>query len=230
MDWAIIQGRRENANPVVGVGQGKGLPKQTDRARHHAALDWRELPEFWKRLSSASGMGAVALRFAILTAARSGEVRGATWREIDLAERMWIVPAERMKAKREHRVPLSAQALHLLALRRSGDASEDGLVFPSARKGRPISDMTMAAVLKRMNVEATPHGFRSSFRTWAEEAASYPHEAKESALAHVIPSKVEAAYRRTDLLEMRRGLMDEWTGFVTGGVGVIFSEKQTSSR
>ena len=215
LDWATTAGHREGVNPVEGVE--KGLPKQREKARHFAALPWQELPELWPRLSAVDGMGAAALRFAILTAARSGEVRGVTWKEIDLDAAVWTIPAERMKAGREHRVPLSGPALAILRQMQPLASKPEDLVFPSARKGRPLSDMTLAAVLKRLKVAATVHGFRSTFRDWAEEATAFPHEVKEAALAHTIRDKTEAAYRRTDLFEKRRKMLDDWAVFVTNG-------------
>lgn len=163
-----------------------------------------------QRLRCQEGLGAKALEFIILTATRSGEVRGARWDEIDTKkEKQWIIPAGRMKAKREHRVPLTDAALALLkALPR--DTS--GLIFPSS-KSTPLSDMTLTAVLRRMEVDAVPHGFRSTFRDWAAEQTNYPREVAEMALAHTIGNAVEAAYRRGDLFEKRRRMMDDWAIF-----------------
>ena len=155
-------------------------------------------------------MGARALEFAVLTAARSGEVRGATWAEIDLNAGVWTIPGDRMKGGREHRVPLSSAALKLLkALPTMDDAD---LVFPAPRGGS-LSDMTLTAVLRRMKVAAVPHGFHSTFRDWASERTNYPRDAAEMALAHSIGDKVEAAYRRGDLFEKRRRLMTDWANF-----------------
>ena len=165
-------------------------------------------------------MGAVALRFAILTAARSGEVRGATWAEIDSEARVWTIPADRMKAGKEHRVPLSDAAIaELQQARAMALRLDEYLLFPTTRPGRPLSDMTLAAVLKRMNVPVTVHGMRSTFRDWAEEATSFPHEVKEAALAHTIRNKAEAAYRRTDLFEKRCKMMATRAAFVTADAG-----------
>lgn len=210
-DWGRAAGHCEGVNPVVGVE--KGLPKQRDKARHFQALPWRDLPALMARIAGVEGMGALALRFAILTAARSGEVRGATWAEIDTDAASWTIPAGRMKAGDEHRVPLSAPALALLKPLRG---ISDDLVFPGAKRGKPLSDMTLAAVLKRLDVPVTVHGFRSTFRDWTEEATAYPHEVKEAALAHKVKNAVEAAYRRTDLFEKRRALMNEWAEFCGG--------------
>lgn len=218
MDWSIAAGHRETANPVEGVT--KGLPRQRDKVAHHAAAPWADVPAIMQRLAAEEGIGALALRFAILTAARSGEVRGATWAEIDLDAATWTIPADRMKAGVEHRVPLSPAAVALL---RGVQGLSPTLAFPSPmspKKGapagpRPLSDMTLSAVLRRLKIDAVPHGFRSSFRDWAEEATHYPHEVKEAALAHAVKSKVEAAYRRSDLFEKRRDMMDAWAAFIT---------------
>ena len=211
LDWAAARGERaREGNPARWRGHlDKLLPKPSkvaDRG-HHAALPWGEVGAFLARLASVEGMGAQALRFTILTAARSGEVRGASWDEIDMQARTWTVPAERMKAGREHRVPLSDAALALLASlpRFVGQP----LVFPAPRGGQ-LSDMTLSAVLKRMGVPVTVHGFRSTFRDWCAEATAYPGEVAEMALAHTIGDKVEAAYRRGDLFEKRRQLMQAW--------------------
>lgn len=214
LDWARTAGHREGINPVEGVETG--LPRQRDRARHHEALAWQNLPELMPRLERVEGLGALALRFAILTAARSGEVRGATWTEIDMVDAVWTVPAARMKAGRLHRVPLSDPALEILGQVRELHRDGGSLVFPSSREGRQLSDMTLAAVLKRLKVPVTVHGFRSTFRDWAEEATGFPHEVKEAALAHTIRNKAEAAYRRTDLFEKRRAMMTSWGAFASG--------------
>jgi len=154
----------------------------------------------------------LALEFLVLTACRSGEVRHATWDEVDLEAKTWTVPARRMKAKRDHRVPLSARALEILHEAR-GLSKGAGLVFPSAQ-GRTIGDNTVSKLLRNLGIEAVPHGFRSSFRDWAAECTDAPSEVCELALAHVNSNRVEAAYRRTDLFERRRVLMEEWSAFV----------------
>jgi len=186
-------------------------PSRVAKVEHHRALAVGEVGAFMARLRKQEGQGAKALEFAILTAARSGEVRGATWAEIDLAAKVWTIPAERMKAGKEHRVPLSAAALELLnALPRMAGTD---LVFPASRGG-PLSDMTLSAVLRRMKVDAVPHGFRSAFRDWAAERTAYPNEVCEAALAHAVGNKVEAAYRRGDLFEKRSRLMADWAAFL----------------
>ena len=178
------------------------------------------MPALVKRLAKEEG--AIALRFAILTAARSGEVRGATWQEIDLEGATWTIPAGRMKAGVEHRVPLSTAVIALLRGLRGLSAT---LVFPSPKSSpaepKPLSDMALVAVLRRLKVEAVPHGFRSTFRDWAEEATHYPHEVKEAALAHTVKNKTEAAYRRSDLFEKRREMIDVWGAYAGGNIGTV---------
>jgi integrase len=219
LDWCIAAGHREAANPVPGVD--KRLPRQRSKVKHHAALPWQDVPALMQHIAK-EGMGALALCFAILTAARSGEVRGATWQEIDLQGATWTIPAGRMKAGVEHRVPLSTPAMVLL---RGVQGLSPVLVFPSPKSShaepKPLSDMALLAVLRRLKVEAVPHGFRSTFRDWAEEATHYPHEVKEAALAHTVKNKAEAAYRRSDLFEKRREMMDAWGAWATGSTGQV---------
>jgi integrase len=186
-------------------------PSRVAKPTHHKALPIDDASAFMGRLRSQEGMGARALEFAILTAARSGEVRGAQWPEIDLDKGLWTVPADRMKAGREHRVPLSAEALALLkALPRMGGSD---IVFWAPRGGA-LSDMTLSAVMRRMKVDAVPHGFRSTFRDWSAERTAYPSEVCEMALAHAVGNKVEAAYRRGDMFDRRRRLMADWAAFL----------------
>ena len=212
LDYATAQGLRSGDNPARWLGHLATLlpkPRQVTKVAHHAAMDYRDLPAFWKKLAIMDGNGAAALRWTILTAARSGETRGATREELD--GDLWIVPAARMKAGKEHRVPLTEAALG--AIPRQKD--ENPLLFPAPRGGQ-LSDMSIAAVLKRMKLDVTVHGFRSSFRDWAGESTSHPREVIEHALAHQLKNKVEAAYARSDLLEKRRRLMEDWAAFVTG--------------
>ncbi len=213
LDWATARGHRDGLNPARWRGHLDKLlarPSKIARIEHRAALPVAEVGPFMKRLREAEGIGARALEFTILTAARSGEVRGATWGEIDLEAAIWTVPVDRMKAGREHRVPLSPRAMALLkALPRMASTN---LLFPAPRGGT-LSDMTLTAVLRRMKVAAVPHGFRSTFRDWASERTNYPREAAEMALAHAIGDKVEAAYRRGDLFEKRRRMMMDWAAF-----------------
>lgn len=214
LDWAKVRGYRDGENPARWRGHlDKLLPKRSKVAKptNFAALPYAQAGDFWTELGKVEGMGAQALRFAILTAARSGEVRGATWEEIDLQAGVWTIPGERMKAGKEHRVPLSAQAVELLASLPRLAGNEH--VFPAPRGGQ-LSDMTLTAVLRRMGLEVTAHGFRSTFRDWAAEQTAYPSEVVEMALAHTIDNKVEAAYRRGDLFEKRRRLMSDWSAFL----------------
>jgi integrase len=175
-------------------------------------MPYQELRGFMKELRGRSGMGAKALELLILTGCRSGEIRGATWSEIDLDNNVWIIPARRMKMAQEHRVPLSEPAVSLLTgLPRIEDTD---LVFPSSKPRTPLSDMTLSAVLQRCGGEDfTVHGFRSSFREWLAETTNYPNEACELALAHKISNKVEAAYRRGDMLSKRFLMMNEWANY-----------------
>lgn len=186
------------------------LGKRKRQVSHHAAMDWREIGAFMAKLRDQPGIGARALEFTILTAARSGEVRGAKWAEVDLGAALWIVPAERMKAHTEHRVPLSERALAVLEAMRPFQR-DGGLVFPGVKSGTSLSDMTLSAVLRRMGLgHLTVHGFRSTFRDWCAEATAYPRDVAEQALAHTLRDKVEAAYRRGDMLDKRRRLMNDW--------------------
>jgi integrase len=206
--------RPEEPNPARWRGNlDMALPKasKVQKREHFAALPIDDMHAFMKRLRQMQGMGARALEFAILTAARSGEVRGATWNEIDLQAAIWTIPAARMKASREHRVPLSPAAVRLLeALPRFEGVD---LVFVGA-KNAMLSDMTLTAALRRLDVPATAHGFRSTFRDWCAERTATPAEVAEMALAHAVGDKTEQAYRRGDLFDKRRELMDLWQRFL----------------
>jgi integrase len=182
---------------------------------HHAALAWAQIGAFMADLAKQAGTAALALRFAILTAARTGEVIGARWSEIDMDAATWTVPAERMKAGREHRVPLTDTALAVLRLMLPArPAVGDGYVFPGQKKDAGLSNMSMTAVLKRMDRgDLTVHGFRSTFRQWAGECTTVAREVAEAALAHALKDKTEAAYARGDLFDRRRKLMEEWAAF-----------------
>ena len=213
LDWASARQYRTGDNPARWKGCLDKLlpaPSKVKKVEHHRALPIDRLDGFLKTLRGINGMSARALEFAILTAARSGEVRGAAWSEIDLEAKVWTVPAERMKAGREHRVPLSGQVLSLLL--QLPRVSGNDLVFPAPWGGQ-LSDMSLTAVMRRMEVDAVPHGFRSTFRDWAGESSNYPREVAEQALAHTLESKVEAAYRRGDALEKRRQMMQDWADF-----------------
>jgi integrase len=218
LDYATARGWRTGDNPARWQGLIENLlPKRSTVAKveHHAALPWKQIGAFMAALQKQAGTGALALRFTILTAARTGEVIGAWWSEFDLGEATWTVPAERMKAGKEHRVPLSDAALNVLQHMSPGWSPKgDGLVFPGRKEGTGLSNMSLAAVLKRMNRgDLTVHGFRSTFRQWAGEHAEVAREVAEAALAHSLKDKVEAAYQRGDLFERRRKLMDEWATF-----------------
>ncbi len=213
LDWAAARGYRDEPNPARWKGHLDKLlpaPGKIRKRKHHQALPYSDLPNFMRTLASQEGMGARALEFTILTACRSGEVRGAKWAEFDLDARVWTIPADRMKAGKEHRVPLSDAAMAILSVQRERSFSD--YVFPNP-SGEPLSDMTLSAVLRRMKVPAVPHGFRSTFRDWCSEQTDYPREVAEMALAHAIGSKVEAAYRRGDLFGKRTQLMLDWAGF-----------------
>jgi len=217
LDWARVRGFREGENPARWRGHlDKLLPAPTKIARvvHHRALAIDAMPGFMADLHQRKGISPRALEFLVLTAARSGEVRGATWTEIDMDAAVWTVPAERMKAHKEHRVPLSPQALALLSDLPRIEGNE--LVFPAPRGG-VLSDMTLTAVMRRMELDAVPHGMRSTFRDWAAERTNYPREVAEMALAHTIGNAVEAAYRRGDLFAKRAEMMGAWSLFCLGG-------------
>jgi integrase len=214
LDWATVRKHRSGENPARWRGHLSHLlsaPGKVSKVKHLAALPYSELPEFMTKLRERRGRGARVLEFAILTVARSGQARGAVWSEINLQGRLWTIPAERMKEPREHRVPLSEPALAIL-----GEPLADGLVFPGARAGRPISDMTLAMTLRRMGrADLTVHGFRSTFSDWCAETTTHSPEVREMALAHAVSDKVEAAYRRGDLFEKRRALAEAWGAYCT---------------
>lgn len=221
LDYATAREWRTGENPARWRGHlAKLLPKHSKvaRVKHHAAIPYAELPAFMAELAKRRGVAPDILRFIIVTAARTGEVLGATWREIDMEGAVWTIPGDRMKAGREHRVPLTGAALAVLngmALHvPAGDDPRDLYVFPG-RGGRPVSGMAGEMLLRRMKRDdITVHGFRSAFRDWVAEQTAYPGDVAEAALAHAIKSSTEAAYRRGDLFEKRRLLMEEWAGFV----------------
>ena len=204
------------------------LPKRNKLTRgHHAAMAYDDVPAFVARLRKREALAALALEFCILTAARSGEALGARWSEIDLAAKVWTVPADRMKAAREHRIPLSDRALAILQKlyeTRIGD-----LVFPGLRDGKPLSNTAMEMLLRRMDQdEATVHGFRSAFRDWAGNETHFPREVAEAALAHVVGDKAEQAYRRSDALEKRRDLMQAWANHCAPASGNVVNLRQSA--
>lgn len=213
LDYAKACKYRSGDNPAVWRGHLDKIlpaPGKIAAVEHFAALPYREIGTFMENLRKADGIGAKALEFTILTAARSGEVRGAVWSEFDLNAGLWVVPAARMKNGKEHRKPLSKAAINLLKSLPAVEGTE--YVFPAPRKGM-ISDATMGAVLERMGVNAVPHGFRSTFRDWAAECTNYPGEMAEMTLAHTVSDKVEAAYRRGDLYMKRVRMMEDWAKF-----------------
>jgi len=220
LDAAKARGLRSGENPAAWRGHlAHLLPKRKILTRgHHAAMAYADIPAFLARLREREALAARALEFCILTAARSGEVLGARWREIDLTARIWTVPAGRTKAEREHRVPLCAGALAILeelARRQAGE-----FIFPGRRRGKPLSPMAMEMVLRRMNQnDVTVHGFRSAFRDWVGEETNFPREVAEAALAHLVGDKAEQAYRRGDALEKRRALMAAWASHCGTGAG-----------
>lgn len=217
LGWATVRGYRAGDNPARWRGHLDHLlpaRAKVQKVAHHAALPFTEIATFVADLRKREGTAARALEFAILTAGRTSEVLGARWDEIDLQARVWIIPGERMKAAREHRVPLSEAALSVLE--RMQSVREGDLVFPGQRRGKPLSNMVLLMLLRRMDRgDLTAHGFRSTFRDWAAERTPFPGEVAEAALAHTVSSKVEAAYRRGDLFEKRRRLMDAWATFCT---------------
>jgi integrase len=217
LDWAKVRGYRTGENPARWRGHlDKLLPPRSRvrRVEHHASLPYAELPGFLVSLREQAGIAARALEFAILTAARTGEVIGARWGEMDLLDKTWTLPAARMKSGREHRVPLSAHALAILKEMQAHRHAEGAFVFPGGRNGKPLSNMAFLMLLRRMDLgDVTAHGFRSSFRNWAAERTSFPAEVAEMALAHTVSDKTVAAYNRSDLFERRRRLMSAWTTF-----------------
>jgi integrase len=214
LDYAKVRGWRTGENPALWRGHLKSiLPARQKLTRgHHAAMPYRDVPAFMEQLPSKDAMAARALEFLILTAARSGEVLGATWAEMDLEHRVWTVPAARMKAGKEHRVPLSARALAILAALNETRISD--FVFPGQRKDRPLSNMAFEMLMRRMNADAfTVHGFRSAFRDWAGDETHFSRDVAEQALAHRVGDATERAYRRADALDKRRKLMEAWADY-----------------
>ena len=216
LDWAKVAGHRTGDNPVEGVT--RALPRQPERTGHFSALDFNEVPAFIQELGRCGAQESTKLAFELLiiTATRTSEVINARWDEIDMDAEMWTIPASRMKSGREHRVPLSGRALEILQQARKLDV-ESEYVFPGQRPGRPLYNMAMLKLLKPMRPDATVHGFRSAFADWAAERTNFPREVCEMALAHTIRDKTEAAYRRGDLLEKRRDLMETWAAYVSSG-------------
>jgi len=220
LTWATVSGYREGDNPARWDGNLKEVlptPSKIMKVKHHKALPWQDVPAFMVELHKRDGMAARALEFIVYTAARSGEVRLATWDEIDLDNKLWTVPGERAKTGKAHKVPLSSDAMKLLKALPKMKGSN--YVFPNS-KGGPLSDMSISAVCRRMKVEAVPHGFRSSFKDWARSRTRYADEVSELALAHVNSDATRAAYARDELLPQRTKLMAEWARYLAGARNV----------
>lgn len=218
LDYAKTRGWRQGENPARWKGHlDHLLPSRASIARveHHAALPWADLPGVMGKLANAGGTSALCLRFTVLTAARSGEARAVRWNEIDLKAKVWTVPAEKMKAKVEHRVPLSDAALTILTGVLPLKNADDGYVFPGGKKGKPLSDVAVSKALRAVADDVTVHGMRSTFRDWCAESTDYPREVAEAALAHTNKDKVEAAYLRGNHFEKRRRLMKDWATYAT---------------
>jgi len=222
LDFAHAKGWREAEAPLRSIT--RGLPKQPKIRQHLAAMPWKDVPNFVTNMNSllkASETVKLAIEFLILTAARSGEVRGALWSEFDLEQKSWAIPAGRMKAARAHRVPLSDRAVEILKhmgnFRRTSEP--DAFVFEGQKPGRPLSDMTLTMPIRRAELPITIHGFRSAFRDWCAEATNTPREIAEACLAHVVKDQAEAAYARTDHFDKRRVVMKDWAAFCTGSQG-----------
>jgi integrase len=215
IDWATARGYRRGENPARWRGHLENLLPKKSKVRgvaHYAALPFPETGAFIAELRQEEGVAARALEFLILTTARSSEVRGARWNEINMTERVWTIPVERMKAGKEHRVPLSDAAMAVVE--KMDEIRQGDFIFPGIRAGRPIGKLSFFLVLRRIGRgDLTTHGFRSSFRDWAAERTGFPAEVAEMALAHTIGDAVERAYRRGDLFAKRRQMMDAWAKF-----------------
>jgi len=217
LDWATARGYRAGENPARWRGHLESLlakRSKVQQVEHHAALPYPEVGAFITELRAQEGIAARALEFTILTASRTGEVIRATWSELDLEARLWTIPGERMKAGKEHRVPLSEAAVAILVALR--EVRQSNFVFPGQHVGRPLSNTAMLKLLKRMGrPDLTVHGFRAAFTDWAAERTNFPDEVRQMALAHTVSDKVEAAYRRGDLFQKRRQLADAWARYCT---------------
>ncbi|MFZ4762254.1 MAG: tyrosine-type recombinase/integrase [Alphaproteobacteria bacterium] len=216
LDWASVKGYRQQENPARWKGHLDKIlpaPAKIMNVEHRKALPYKDIPQFMQQLQAQQGIGAKAFILMILTACRTGEIIKTSWQEINLKEKLWVIPAKRMKAKKEHRIPLSEQALEILTMMQENRRND--WIFCNESLNKPISNGVFIAHLKRMGLkeQIDPHGFRSSFRDWAAEQTNYPREVAEQALAHSLKDKVEAAYRRGDLLEKRAALMQDWANY-----------------
>ena len=215
LDVARSKGFRTGENPVTAIKDSLVLPRVKVRPKHHVAMRWQDVPDFFAGLRERNAMAAKALMITCLSAARTGEVLGMRWAEIDSERQLWVCPAQRMKAGEEHRVPLTDEMLEIIEPLR---AIRSEYVFEGQKRHRPLSNMAMLMLLRRMGAEGvTVHGFRSTFRDWAAEVANVPREVAEKSLAHTVGSDVERAYARSDLLEKRRALMRDWSRYVSSG-------------
>jgi integrase len=213
LDVARSKGFREGENPVTAIKDAGALPKVKAKVKHHKAMHWQDVPAFYADLKTRNAMAAKALMFTCLTGSRTGEVLGLRWEELDREARLWTCPSERMKTGEDHRVPLTDE---MLAIIRPLQAMQSEFVFEGQKRHNPLSNMSMLMLLRRMKVEGvTVHGFRSTFRDWASEVANAPREVAEMSLSHQVGSDVERAYARSDLLDKRRVLMEQWSDFVT---------------
>jgi integrase len=219
LDWAVGKGYRENELTIRSIN--RGLPKQKRKAKHHAAARWQDVRKLYAQISAKDSAGSMALRTAILTGARSGEVRGATWAEIDLEAALWTIPAERMKAGVEHRIPLSAQAISLFKAMQVRRYACSELVFSGRDPRKPLSDMTLLKVLRDMELSITVHGFRSCLRDWIAENTRTPRDVAEACLAHAVGTVTELSYKRTDYLADRIPLMQRWADHVEPPEGAV---------
>ena len=212
---ASVRGHRPAANPATWMGHLREALPPKQKSTPFAALTYTEIPVFMQTLRRRQGIAAAALEFTILTAGRSGEARGTRWPEVDEAAKAWTVPADRMKAGRPHVVPLSDRALEILEAMRPLRDLAGGFIFPGVKSGRPLSDMTLSALVRAMGFNCVPHGFRAGFKTWAEQETDFPNVVIEAALAHIVGDKAERAYMRGDWFAKRRGLMDAWGAYCT---------------
>jgi integrase len=226
LDVAKSKGFRSGENPVTEIHNASVLPKGRPKVEHHKAMAWRDVPAFHTNLQMRSAMAAKALMFTILTASRTNEVLEAKWDEINFEDRLWTVPAERMKTGEEHRVPLTDA---MLAILEPLQAMQSEYVFEGQKRNKPLSNMSMLMLLRRMGLtDVTVHGFRSTFRDWAREVANAPREVAEKCLAHKVGNDSERSYARSDLLDHRRVLMDRWSAYITGEMDNVVSIREIS--